>query len=116
MLFAGDVAMKAQPAFASPYSSIRQWLASLDRLEALKPAVVVPSHGPARRRGFITGYRTYLKEVLDRASAEKRAGRNPMRRWRRSRAAMVGSLSGSRPARRRDQGRLRGRAVINPAA
>jgi glyoxylase-like metal-dependent hydrolase (beta-lactamase superfamily II) len=37
VLFAGDVAMKGQPAFASPYSTIHQWLASLDRLEALKP-------------------------------------------------------------------------------
>src|SRR5215475_10560712 len=38
VLFAGDLAMRAQPAFASPRSSLRQWLASLDRLEALKPA------------------------------------------------------------------------------
>src|SRR4051812_33305559 len=55
VLFAGDVAMKAQPAFASPYSSIRQWFASLERLEALKPAVVVPSHGPLGDASFITG-------------------------------------------------------------
>ena len=49
VLFTGDIAMKAQPAFASPYSTIRQWLASLDRLEALKPAVIVPSARPGRR-------------------------------------------------------------------
>ena len=36
VLFSGDLAMKAQPAFASPYSSIQQWFASLDRLEALE--------------------------------------------------------------------------------
>ena len=46
ILFAGDLAMRAQPAFASPHSNLRQWLESLDRLEALKPAVIVPSHGP----------------------------------------------------------------------
>ena len=46
VLFSGDVAMRPQPAFASPYSTIRQWLSSLDKLEALKPAVIVPSHGP----------------------------------------------------------------------
>src|SRR5262249_42282044 len=28
ILFSGDVAMKAQPAFASPYSTFRQWFAS----------------------------------------------------------------------------------------
>jgi glyoxylase-like metal-dependent hydrolase (beta-lactamase superfamily II) len=76
VLFAGDVAMKAQPAFASPYSSIPQWFASLDRLEALNPAVIVPSHGPLGDAGFISGYRNYLKEVLERTLADKKAGRN----------------------------------------
>jgi glyoxylase-like metal-dependent hydrolase (beta-lactamase superfamily II) len=77
VLFAGDLAMRAQPAFASPHSSLRQWLASLDRLEALKPTIIVPSHGPTGDgTGFITGYRTYLMEVRDRTAAEKRAGRN----------------------------------------
>ena len=77
LLFAGDLAMKAQPAFASPHSSLRQWLASLDRLEALNPAIIVPSHGPIGvGTDFITGYRTYLTEVHDRTTAEKRVGRN----------------------------------------
>jgi glyoxylase-like metal-dependent hydrolase (beta-lactamase superfamily II) len=77
ILFAGDLAMKAQPAFASPYSSLRQWLASLDRLGALKPVLIVPSHGPTGdETAFITGYRAYLTEVRDRTAAEKRAGRN----------------------------------------
>ena len=77
VLFAGDLAMRAQPAFASPHSSLRQWLASLDRLEELKPVIIVPSHGPTGDgTGFITGYRAYLTEVRDRAAAEKRAGRS----------------------------------------
>jgi len=77
ILFAGDLAMKAQPAFASSYSSLRQWLASLDRLEALKPVLIVPSHGPTGdETTLITGYRAYLTEVRDRTAAEKRAGRN----------------------------------------
>ena len=77
VLFAGDLAMRAQPAFASPHSSLRQWLASLDRLEGLKPVIIVPSHGPTGDgTGFITGYRAYLTKVRDRAAAEKRAGRS----------------------------------------
>lgn len=76
VLFAGDLAMKAQPAFASPYSSMQQWFASLDRLEALQPVLVVPSHGPVGDVGFITGYRNYLKEVTQRTRAAKTAGRN----------------------------------------
>jgi len=74
VLFAGDVAMKAQPAFASPYSSVHQWLASLDKLEALKPVLIVPSHGPTGDTGFISGYRTYLTDIRMRAAAEKKAG------------------------------------------
>ena len=77
VLFAGDIAMKAQPAFASPYSNLDHWLTSLDRLEKLKPAVIVPSHGPnGEGAAFIMAYRLYLTEVRDRTAAEKRAGRN----------------------------------------
>jgi len=77
VLFSGDIAMRAQPAFASIHSSRRSWLASLDRLEALKPAIIVPSHGPTGDGTvFIGGYRTYLVEVRDRTEAEKRAGRS----------------------------------------
>lgn len=77
VLFSGDVAMRPQPVFASPHSTRRQWLASLDRLEALKPAIIVPSHGPTGDgTAFITGYRAYLIEVRDRTEAEKKAGRS----------------------------------------
>jgi glyoxylase-like metal-dependent hydrolase (beta-lactamase superfamily II) len=77
VLFSGDVAMRAQPAFASPRSSRRHWLASLDKLDAFKPAIIVPSHGPnGDGTMFISGYRTYLNEVRDRTEAEKRAGKN----------------------------------------
>jgi glyoxylase-like metal-dependent hydrolase (beta-lactamase superfamily II) len=100
VLFAGDLAMKAQPAFASPYSSIRQWFASLDRLEALKPAVVVPSHGPLGDAGFIIGYRNYLQEVLERTTAEKKAGR--------SADAAVQDVTAAMVDRYPDRGRLAG--------
>jgi glyoxylase-like metal-dependent hydrolase (beta-lactamase superfamily II) len=74
VLFAGDVAMKGQPAFASPYSTIHQWLASLDRLEALKPVLIVPSHGPTGDASFISGYRAYPTDIRTRTAAEKHAG------------------------------------------
>ena len=100
VLFSGDLAMKAQPAFASPYSSINQWLASLDRLEAMHPAVVVPSHGPVGDAGFITGYRSYLKEVQERTSAEKKAGRSV--------DAAVETVTATMAGRYPDRGRLAG--------
>ena len=76
VLFSGDTAMKAQPAFASSYSRIAHWLDTLNKLEALKPALIVPSHGPVGDVGLITGYRTYLLDIRERASAAKKAGRD----------------------------------------
>ena len=68
VLFSGDVAMRPQPAFASPYSNVRHWLSSLD---------IVPSHGPVGDGSmFASGYRTYLVEVRDRTTTEKKAGRS----------------------------------------
>ena len=100
VLFSGDVAMRAQPAFASPYSTIRQWLSSLDKLEALKPAVIVPSHGPTGDAAFISGYRNYLIEVRDRTAADKKAGRTADQTTETVTAAMAERFS--------DKGRLAG--------
>lgn len=100
VLFSGDIAMRAQPAFASPYSTVKQWLASLDRLDALKPAIVVPSHGPTGDAGFIAGYRAYLTEVRDRTTAEKKAGHTAEQ--------AVETVSGAMAARFPDKGRLAG--------
>ena len=54
VLFSGDVAMRPQPSFANPTAKISHWLESLDRLEALKPKQLVPSHGPF---GDVTDHR-----------------------------------------------------------
>lgn len=101
VLFSGDIAMQAQPAFSSPYSTIRQWQSSLDRLEALKPGFIVPSHGPnGASVAFITGYRSYLKEVTERTAAEKRAGK--------SLDAATQAVSAALAGRYPDRGRLAG--------
>jgi glyoxylase-like metal-dependent hydrolase (beta-lactamase superfamily II) len=75
VLFSGDIAMRPQPAFASPYSSLSHWLTSLDRLDAMKPAHVVPSHGPRGDAAIIAGYRAYLTKVRDRTTALKKEGK-----------------------------------------
>jgi len=75
VLFSGDVAMKAAPAFASPASSVKTWLASLDALDALKPRVVVPSHGPLGDASFMANYRAYLTAIDIRTAALKKAGK-----------------------------------------
>ena len=75
VLFAGDLAMKALPAFASSKSSVKQWLASLDKLDALKPAILVPSHGPIGDATYIANYRSYLTQIQTRAAALKKEGK-----------------------------------------
>jgi len=75
VLFSGDIAMKAAPAFASPASSVKTWLASLDAFDALHPRIIVPSHGPLGDAGFIRSYRDYLAFVRARTAALKSEGR-----------------------------------------
>ena len=107
VLFSGDIAMRAQPAFASTYSRLDHWLASLDRLDALKPAIVVPSHGPTGDAGFIAGYRTYLTTIRDRVTAAKRGGQTIDKTVE----SVTGELAGQYP----DRGRIGGavRATYN---
>jgi glyoxylase-like metal-dependent hydrolase (beta-lactamase superfamily II) len=76
VLFSGDVAMKPQPSFANPTATMAHWLASLDKLEALKPAHIVPSHGPFGGVEIIAGYRVYLTRIRDRAVELKNAGKS----------------------------------------
>ena len=73
-LFAGDVVMSAFPAFASPYSSLRTWLGALDRLDALNPQVIVPSHGKLVDKTAIGKYREYLQAVQSRTRELRRQG------------------------------------------
>lgn len=76
VLFSGDVAMKPQPSFASPYSSVRHWLESLDLFDSLKPQRIVPSHGPLGDVGLVAGYRTYLTTIQTSAAALKKQGKS----------------------------------------
>jgi glyoxylase-like metal-dependent hydrolase (beta-lactamase superfamily II) len=75
VLFSGDVAMKPQPSFANPTATIPHWLESLDRLDALKPKVVVPSHGPIGDATIMQGYRDYLTHIRHRTAELKKAGK-----------------------------------------
>jgi glyoxylase-like metal-dependent hydrolase (beta-lactamase superfamily II) len=76
VLFAGDIVMPAFPAVQAPYSSVRRWSAVLDRLEAMKPAVIVPSHGRRGDASMVTTYRDYFRAVQARAAELKKQGRS----------------------------------------
>ncbi|HZR24183.1 MAG TPA: MBL fold metallo-hydrolase [Vicinamibacterales bacterium] len=76
VLFAGDVVMSAFPALASPYSSVRAWLTALDRLDAMKPRIIVPSHGRLVDASGIARYREYFRAVQTRVADLKRQGKS----------------------------------------
>jgi glyoxylase-like metal-dependent hydrolase (beta-lactamase superfamily II) len=61
VLFSGDVVMTRLPNVTGPPSRIQQWLSSLDTFEALKPALIVPSHGPTGDAAMIAPYRAYFR-------------------------------------------------------
>lgn len=75
VLFSGDVTMMALPAVGGG-SSIDQWLTSQERLLALDPARIVPSHGPMGDRSLITRYQEFLQTVQRRAGELKAQGRS----------------------------------------
>ena len=100
VLFSGDVSMKPQPSIMAAKATVAQWMKSLDAFEALKPAVVVPSHGPIGDVGLVQGYRAYLNEVVERTTAAKASGA--------SLEAATATVTEAMAARYPDKGRLAG--------
>jgi glyoxylase-like metal-dependent hydrolase (beta-lactamase superfamily II) len=77
ILFAGDVVMnRTFLAVASPYSSVKAWLADFDQLEPLQPATIVPSHGPLGGASLISDQRAMMTAIQSRAVALKREGKS----------------------------------------
>jgi glyoxylase-like metal-dependent hydrolase (beta-lactamase superfamily II) len=76
VLFAGDDAMAAQPNFGNPPdSSLNHWLQTLAVLAALKPAIIVPAHGPIGDASYIANYHVYMTTIRDRTRTLKQQGR-----------------------------------------
>jgi glyoxylase-like metal-dependent hydrolase (beta-lactamase superfamily II) len=77
ILFSGDLAMKGLfPAFATPQSSARTWISSLDEMEALKPRKVVGAHYPIGDASMISDYRDYLVALQARVAELKKQGKS----------------------------------------
>jgi glyoxylase-like metal-dependent hydrolase (beta-lactamase superfamily II) len=71
VLFSGDILFSGRVPFVGNADS-RRWLATMDRLLALRPALMVPGHGgisrdPAADLVFTREYLTYLRQVMGRA-------------------------------------------------
>lgn len=74
VLFAGDLVFRGRVPFVGTADS-RRWIASLDRMLALAPRVIVPGHGPvshdARADLQLTrDYLAYLRQTMGRAARE----------------------------------------------
>jgi glyoxylase-like metal-dependent hydrolase (beta-lactamase superfamily II) len=77
ILFAGDVVMNQTfVAFASPYSSVKAWLADFDQLEPLGAVRIVPSHGMMGDGSLIDQQRTMMRGIQARAVELKRQGKS----------------------------------------
>lgn len=77
VLFAGDLAMKDLfPAFATPQSRSRSWLAGLDQLDVLKPRTVIGAHYPVADAAVISEYRDLIKGLQTRVAELKREGKS----------------------------------------
>ena len=75
ILFSGDVVMTALPGFGTPQARIATWLRSQERFEQLRPARIVPSHGPMGDAAMMANYRRFLTTVQTRAAALKAEGK-----------------------------------------
>lgn len=76
VVFSGDIVMNHAFLAASPTSSISTWLATLDEIDALGPAVIVPSHGGIGDRGLVALDRDYLTAVRTHVIALKTQGKS----------------------------------------
>jgi glyoxylase-like metal-dependent hydrolase (beta-lactamase superfamily II) len=77
VLFSGDLAMKGLfPAFATPQSSGRTWLTSLDELDKLKAKTVIGAHYPVADASVVNDYRVYLKALQARVGELKKQGKS----------------------------------------
>jgi len=77
VLFAGDLAMKSLfPSFATPQSRSETWLASLERLDELKPEIVIGAHYEHSDGSVISAYRKFFHDLRARVEQLKKQGRS----------------------------------------
>jgi glyoxylase-like metal-dependent hydrolase (beta-lactamase superfamily II) len=73
VLFSGDVVYVDRLLGVLPVSNTKQWLATFDVIEALKPAVLVPGHGrvtdlasaKADTQAYLLALRAHMKKAVD---------------------------------------------------
>jgi glyoxylase-like metal-dependent hydrolase (beta-lactamase superfamily II) len=77
IVFPGDlVENRFLPIFPDADAVGGRWLALLDRIEALKPALIVPGHGAVGDLGLVHQLRKYLMDVRARVETLRSDGRS----------------------------------------
>jgi glyoxylase-like metal-dependent hydrolase (beta-lactamase superfamily II) len=77
VLFAGDILMNHRfLAFGAPRSSVRTWIAVIEKTAPLKPEHIVPSHGELGDGSLIDSNLAYLRALQSRVAALKREGKS----------------------------------------
>jgi glyoxylase-like metal-dependent hydrolase (beta-lactamase superfamily II) len=76
VLFAGDILMNRRfLAFGAPRSSVRSWIAVIEKAAPLKPTHIVPSHGDLGDGTLIASNLAYLRALQSRVAELKREGK-----------------------------------------
>lgn len=77
-LLSGDLVQnKTVPFMNSGETNIKNWIAILDQLGAMKPRYVVPDHGPLGDGSIIPEYRAFFVDLQKRSLELKRQGISP---------------------------------------
>jgi glyoxylase-like metal-dependent hydrolase (beta-lactamase superfamily II) len=76
VLFAGDVVMNNSFLAAMPVSSMEAWLSAFDKFEAMRPRVIVPSHGPIGEGSLIASNRALMRDIQSRVRELKGQGKS----------------------------------------
>jgi glyoxylase-like metal-dependent hydrolase (beta-lactamase superfamily II) len=78
VLLPGDIVESGLvPSMPNADSSVRGWLAILDKLEAMKPRLIVPDHGALGDGSLVAKERAFLSDLQTRALELKRQGTSP---------------------------------------
>ena len=108
VLFTGDVVMNNSFLAATPVSSMQAWLSAFDRLEALRPRTIVPSHGAIGEGSLIASNRALMLEIQMRVRELQGQGK--------SADEVATIIQGELPARHPGWPRANGLAAIARSA
>jgi glyoxylase-like metal-dependent hydrolase (beta-lactamase superfamily II) len=77
VLFAGDLAFVGSTPLVWE-GSLHNWISTIDALLELRPAIVVPGHGPVTDASGLREMQGYLKLVVDEGRRLKEKGLSPL--------------------------------------